>query len=71
MIDDDEDQSGSNEQSNSGSNNIEESEDEEEGAEENEELIDYKKQLFEMEAEESGLKIEKTFFLNYFHLVFF
>ena len=41
-----------------GSNNVEEIEEEEEEVEDedNEELVDYKKQLFEMEAEESGLK---------------
>ncbi|CAF4812919.1 unnamed protein product, partial [Rotaria magnacalcarata] len=58
LIDDeDEDQTVSNKQSSSGSNNVEEDEEEEEedGLEDNEELVDFKKQLFEMEAEESGL----------------
>jgi len=54
LIDDDEEEGGSNKQLSNGSNDIEESEEEEE-VEDNEELVDYKKQLFEMEAEESGL----------------
>jgi len=52
--DDDEEEGGSNKQLSNGSNDVEESEEEEE-VEDNEELVDYKKQLFEMEAEESGL----------------
>ncbi|CAF5004682.1 unnamed protein product, partial [Rotaria socialis] len=51
--DDDEDQTVSNKQSSSGSNNVEEEEEDEDGFEDNEELVDFKKQLFEMEAEES------------------
>lgn len=64
LIDDDDNESGSNKQTSSGSDNVEENEDEDEdeqeeedmleNQEDNEELIDYKKQLFEMEAEESG-----------------
>lgn len=58
LIDDDEEEGGSNKPLSNGSNNVEESEGEEEEedeVEDNEELVDYKKQLFEMEAEESGL----------------
>ncbi|CAF4726072.1 unnamed protein product [Rotaria socialis] len=60
--DDDEDQTVSNKQSSSGSNNVEEDEEEEEdedGFEDNEELVDFKKQLFEMEAEESGSEADE------------
>ncbi|CAF2107236.1 unnamed protein product [Rotaria magnacalcarata] len=60
--DDDEDQTVSNKQSSSGSNNVEEDEEEEEeedGLEDNEELVDFKKQLFEMEAEESGSEVDE------------
>ncbi|CAF1670795.1 unnamed protein product [Rotaria magnacalcarata] len=62
LIDDeDEDQTVSNKQSSSGSNNVEEDEEEEEedGLEDNEELVDFKKQLFEMEAEESGSEVDE------------
>ncbi|CAF1374369.1 unnamed protein product [Rotaria sp. Silwood1] len=66
LIDDDDDENGSNKQLNNGSNNVEESdEDDEEEAQEdedledNEELVDYKKQLFEMEAEESGSEVDE------------
>ncbi|CAF4013097.1 unnamed protein product, partial [Adineta steineri] len=67
LIDDD-DEDDSNKQLNSGSNNVEESEDEEEVEDneeqeeetgDNEELVDYKKQLFEMEAEESGSEVDE------------
>lgn len=56
LIDDDEEGGGSNKQQSGDSNEMDESEEEEEegGAEDNEELVDFKKQLFEMEAEESG-----------------
>ncbi len=66
LIDDDDEENSSNKELSGGSNNVEESEDEEEEVEgeDNEELVDYKKQLFEMEAEESGLK-KFFFFLNY------
>ncbi|CAF4397686.1 unnamed protein product [Rotaria sp. Silwood2] len=68
--DDDEDENGSNKPLSSGSNNVEESEEEneeeeeqqqqpEEDLEDNEELVDYKKQLFEMEAEESGSEVDE------------
>ncbi|CAF4189698.1 unnamed protein product, partial [Rotaria sordida] len=66
LIDDeDEDENDSNKQLSSGSHNVEENEEEEEEEEmeDNEELVDYKKQLFEMEAEESGLKIEEILFI--------
>ncbi|CAF2115455.1 unnamed protein product [Rotaria magnacalcarata] len=60
LIDDeDEDQTVSNKQSSSGSNNVEEDEEEEDGLEDNEELVDFKKQLFEMEAEESGSEVDE------------
>ncbi|CAM4890416.1 unnamed protein product [Rotaria socialis] len=57
--DDDEDQTVSNKQSSSGSNNVEEEEEDEDGFEDNEELVDFKKQLFEMEAEESGSEADE------------
>ncbi|CAF1411084.1 unnamed protein product, partial [Rotaria sordida] len=62
LIDDeDEDENDSNKQLSSGSHNVEENEEEEEEEEmeDNEELVDYKKQLFEMEAEESGSEVDE------------
>lgn len=64
LIDDDDDEEhNSNKQLSGGSNDVEEEEEEEDDEDEdNEELVDYKKQLFEMEAEESGLFEIKNFY---------